>query len=58
MNNYKHDFGKRFRAFRKAAGLTQKEVAEKLGISRSYVSRIEKKAMECLKEAFEMGKTR
>ncbi|MBQ7826184.1 MAG: helix-turn-helix domain-containing protein [Clostridia bacterium] len=36
----------------------QQEVAEKLGISRSYVSRIEKKAMECLKEAFEMGKTR
>ena len=33
MNNYKHDFGKRFRAFRKAAGLTQKEVAEKLGYS-------------------------
>ena len=36
----------------------QQEVAEKLGISRSYVSRIEKKAMECLKEAFETGKIR
>lgn len=34
----------------------QQEVADKLGISRSYVSRIEKKAMECLKEAFETGK--
>ena len=31
------------------------EVADKLGISRSYVSRIEKKAMERLKEAFETG---
>lgn len=33
----------------------QQEVADKLGISRSYVSRIEKKAMEKLKEAFEKG---
>ena len=33
----------------------QQEVAEKLGISRSYVSRIEKKAMERLREAFEKG---
>lgn len=29
--------------------LTQKEIAEKMGISRSYVSRIEKKALEKLK---------
>ena len=35
----------------------QQEIADKLGISRSYVSRIEKKAMECLKKAFESGKT-
>lgn len=33
----------------------QQEVAERLGISRSYVSRIEKKAMMELKEAFESG---
>jgi len=33
----------------------QQEVAERLGISRSYVSRIEKKALERLKEAFETG---
>ena len=33
----------------------QQEVAEKLGISRSYISRIEKKAMEHLKRAFETG---
>lgn len=33
----------------------QQEVASKLGISRSYISRIEKKAMEKLKEAFESG---
>ena len=32
--------------------LTQREVAKALGISRSYVSRIEKKALEKLKESF------
>lgn len=32
--------------------LTQREVADYLGISRSYVSRIEKKALEKLKEGF------
>lgn len=31
---------------------TQREIAKKLGISRSYVSRIEKKAIEKLEEAF------
>ncbi len=35
----------------------QHEVAQLLGISRSYVSRIEKRAMERLKEAFEGGKS-
>lgn len=34
----------------------QQEIASKLGISRSYVSRIEKKAMEALKSAFHHGK--
>ena len=33
----------------------QQEVAGRLGISRSYVSRIEKKALEQLKDAFEQG---
>ena len=33
----------------------QQEVAKLLGISRSYVSRIEKKAMDQLREAFEAG---
>ena len=33
--------------------LAQREVAAKLGISRSYVSRIEKKALEKLRAAFE-----
>lgn len=33
--------------------LTQREVAERLGISRSYVSRIEKKALSKLRERFE-----
>ena len=31
---------------------TQREIAEQLGISRSYVSRIEKSAIEKLKEYF------
>ena len=35
-----------------APALTQREVAKTLGISRSYVSRIEKKALEKLKENF------
>ena len=34
----------------------QQEVADRLGISRSYISRIEKKAMQSLKEAFESGR--
>ena len=33
--------------------LTQRETAERLGISRSYVSRIEKSALLKLREAFE-----
>ena len=32
--------------------LTQKEVADKLGISQSYISRIEKKVIERLKKQF------
>ncbi len=32
---------------------TQREVAEAMGISRSYVSRIEKKALERLRQKFE-----
>lgn len=35
-----------------APALTQREVADRLGISRSYVSRIEKAALEKLKEGF------
>ena len=33
--------------------LTQREIAQQCGISRSYVSRIEKKALEKLKAALE-----
>ena len=36
---------------------TQREVAKQLGISRSYVSRIEKKAIEKLRETFERAGT-
>lgn len=35
--------------------LPQREVAEKCGISRSYISRIEKKALEKLRKAFSGG---
>lgn len=34
--------------------LPQREIAKKLGISRSYVSRIEKKALKKLKAKFDM----
>ena len=39
-------------------GLTQREVAKKLNISRSYVSRIEKKARAKLKRRFDAGDVR
>lgn len=35
--------------------VTQREIANKIGISRSYVSRIEKKALLKLRERFEQG---
>jgi len=35
--------------------LPQREVAQRLGISRSYVSRIEKKALEKLRAALDAG---
>ncbi|MEG1972096.1 MAG: sigma factor-like helix-turn-helix DNA-binding protein, partial [Oscillospiraceae bacterium] len=37
----------------KNGDLTQREVAKKMSISRSYVSRIEKRALEKLREEFE-----
>ena len=37
------------------ASVTQREIAEKMHISRSYVSRIEKKALSKLRERFEQG---
>ena len=33
--------------------VTQREIGEKLGISRSYVSRIEKRALNKLRKGFE-----
>ena len=36
-------------------GLTQRELAKKINISRSYVSRIEKKALEKLRRRFDAG---
>ena len=40
--NFYMEFGKNFRLLRKESGYTQKEVAEKLGISQSNVSDWEK----------------
>ncbi|MBE7075712.1 MAG: sigma-70 family RNA polymerase sigma factor [Clostridiales bacterium] len=37
--------------------MTQKEVAERLGISRSYISRIENKTLKEIREEFEKDKT-
>ena len=39
----------RMKKVREESGLTQKEVAEKLGISQSYISRIEKKVIKRLR---------
>ena len=46
-------YGLNFQNYRTEKILTQREVAKQLGISRSYVSRIEKKALEKLRERFE-----
>ena len=37
-------------ALRKGAGMTQQEVADRLGISQSYISRLEKRIMARLKK--------
>ena len=39
----------RLKELRAEKGATQKEVAEKMGISQSYISRLEKKIMQRLK---------
>ena len=36
--------------------ITQREIAKQLGISRSYVSRIEKKALQKLRRAYDYGR--
>ena len=45
MNN----FGEIIKDIRKKNNLTQKELADKLSISQSYISRIEKKVIKKLK---------
>ena len=42
--------GKLLYDLRKAKGMTQKEVADALGISQSYISRLEKKIMKDLRK--------
>ncbi len=46
-------YGLNYASYRAEKTLTQREVAKQLGISRSYVSRIEKKALEKLRSRFE-----
>ena len=43
----------RLRDLREDRDLTQKEVADKLGISQSYISRLEKKIIDKLKNEME-----
>ena len=47
----------RYGLFGLSKSFTQKEIAEQLGISRSYVSRIEKGALEKIKSALKIEKT-
>ena len=44
------EFFERIRLLRKEKKMTQKEVADLLGISQSYISRLEKKIMGRLKK--------
>ena len=44
------EFFERIRLLRKEKKMTQKEVADLLGISQSYISRLEKKIMKRLKK--------
>ena len=47
------ELNERLRELRREQGQTQKQVAALYGISRSYVSRIEKKALAKLEEALQ-----
>lgn len=42
INMYEKQIGKRIQEYRKIKGLTQDELAEKVGISKSYISSIER----------------
>ena len=44
------EFFERIRLLRKEKKMTQKEVADLLGISQSYISRLEKKIMKRLRK--------
>ena len=50
-----HHVAEKIRYFRDKLGFTQTDLAKRLGISRSYVSRIEKRALEKLREAMGEG---
>jgi RNA polymerase sporulation-specific sigma factor len=49
-------YGIGIRPEKKEQEITQREIAKQLGISRSYVSRIEKKALQKLRRAYENQK--
>ena len=46
-------YRERIRALREDRDLTQRQIAEQCGISRSYVSRNEKKALRAIREALD-----
>ena len=50
MSEKRKSFSRNLCAFVTSLGKTQREIASLLGISRSYVSRIEKKALKKLKK--------
>lgn len=52
-DNEKTIIGMRYGLYNKGKEYTQREIADLMGISRSYVSRIEKKALGKLREEFE-----
>ena len=47
------DLAARLKSYRNFKHLTQKEVADKMGISQSYISRLEKRIIEKMRQDIE-----